>query len=113
MIIIPYVENAIWHGLLHKEDNRHLSITICRDKTRVCCIINDNGIGRIKASELKSKSATPYKSMGMSITSDRIALINTINSMNITVEITDIYSLENQPAGTTVKITIPYENNFN
>ena len=56
LIIQPYAENAIWHGLMHKEERGHLEIRIFQQQEILCCRINDDGIGRKKAAELKSKS---------------------------------------------------------
>lgn len=107
MIIQPYIENAIWHGLLHKEHDRHLALRIGRDNGNVICEVEDNGIGRAKAAEIKSKSATRYKSMGMGITQDRITLINSMNALGIHVDIIDKTNGSEISAGTLVKISIP------
>jgi hypothetical protein len=108
MIVQPFIENAIWHGLLHKEDDRHLAIRVSQNNGSVICEIEDNGIGREKAMLIKSKSATRYKSMGMGITSDRIALLNSMNALGIRVDVTDKINLRGEPDGTLVKIQIPY-----
>ncbi len=68
LIIQPYAENAIWHGLMHKEEKGHLEIELFQQGELLCCKITDDGIGRKKAAELKSKSASTHKSMGMKIT---------------------------------------------
>ena len=75
------------------------------------CRIEDNGIGREKAKDMKSKSATRYKSMGMGITRDRLDILNKMNQLGIELEIIDKLDVENQPAGTRVNIKIPYESN--
>ncbi|MEI9807135.1 MAG: histidine kinase [Bacteroidota bacterium] len=68
LIIQPYVENAIWHGLLHKEQNGHLSIKVSMaGEGMLQCIIEDNGIGRVKAKALKSKTANIKKIAGHAI----------------------------------------------
>ncbi len=72
LILQPYVENAIWHGLMHKKDPGHLSIQIKEKDGSLKCVIEDDGIGRKKALEIKSKSATKGKSFGMQITKSRI-----------------------------------------
>ncbi|WP_420151659.1 histidine kinase [Spirosoma sp.] len=108
LIIQPYVENAIWHGLLHKESNGHLSIRISmEDETMLHCEVEDNGIGRQKASEFKSKSATNKKSLGMKLTEDRIQVLNQYASLNASVDIIDLHNANNEPAGTKVIIKIP------
>lgn len=112
MILQPYVENAIWHGLLHKEGERQLSIEFRSENGSLACVIDDNGIGRNKAQELRSKSATRYKSMGMGITDDRISIINELDTLGLSAEVIDKFDDANHPAGTRVIIRIPYENDI-
>ncbi len=107
LIIQPYVENAIWHGLLHKESGGHLTIRIKLINDSVLeCTIEDNGVGREKATELKSKSATTRKSLGMQLTENRIALLNQHSQYNASVEIIDLKKGD-MPTGTKVILKIP------
>ncbi|MBC7889066.1 MAG: histidine kinase [Ferruginibacter sp.] len=107
LIIQPYVENAIWHGLLHKETGGHLSIDVrLKNDSILECTIEDNGVGRDKASELKSKSATTRKSLGMQLTENRISLLNKHAQLNATVEIIDLKT-NDHAAGTKVILKIP------
>ncbi len=108
MLLQPYVENAIWHGLLHKKEDRILNIKLYRSDANIICEIEDNGIGRDAAKLLKSKSASRYKSMGMSIVNDRIQLLNSSNSININIEVTDKVYPDGSAAGTLIKLIIPY-----
>ena len=78
LIIQPYAENAIWHGLMHKEEKGQLDIEVSQEDDYLYCKITDNGIGRKKAAELASKSATKHKSMGLKITADRIAMMQDV-----------------------------------
>lgn len=107
LILQPYVENAIWHGLLHKSEKGNLKITLSRSEGMVECIIRDDGIGRAKAMELKKRSARKYKSMGMGITRDRIEIHNRMNELGISVEIIDHKDENNHPTGTSVMISFP------
>ncbi|MFT3910838.1 MAG: histidine kinase [Ferruginibacter sp.] len=109
LIIQPFVENAIWHGLLHKETEGKLSISVRRtiDSMLQCCV-EDNGIGRIKAREMKSKSATTNKSMGMKLTEERINMLNKNSLFKATVSILDLQNEHCEPTGTKVIITIPF-----
>jgi ligand-binding sensor domain-containing protein len=107
LIIQPYVENAIWHGLLHKDGNGFLSIRIgMHCDSMLECIVEDNGVGRDRAQQLKSKSAT-RKSLGMKLTEDRINMLNEFASLHASVEIADVRNTTNQVAGTKVVIKIP------
>ncbi len=110
LIIQPYVENAIWHGLLHKEAEGHLSINVSLDTQAVLqCMIEDNGVGRAKARELKSKSASSNKSLGMKLTESRLALLNKNAQWDTIVQIHDLQDAAGQPAGTRVTIRIPID----
>jgi ligand-binding sensor domain-containing protein len=105
MVIQPFIENAIWHGLLHKDDTRELSIKVRRNGDFIQCIIEDNGVGRKKAQELKSKSISREKSFGLKITTDRLKMANN-NSDLSHVEIIDLHDNAGQASGTKVIVNI-------
>jgi sensor histidine kinase YesM len=107
-VIQPYVENAIWHGLLHKENNGHLSIQISMaSEAMLQCVIEDNGIGREKAKTLRSKTATSRKSLGMQLTENRLSLLNKHAELNASVEIIDLQNGISEAVGTKVVLKIP------
>ncbi|QHI38538.1 Sensor histidine kinase YpdA [Kordia antarctica] len=113
MLIQPYVENALKHGLLHKKDNRLLSISLqtVPKKNAIICTIEDNGIGREKALELKIKKDKMHKSFGTQATQDRLDLLNYGKGKRIGVSIEDLYDAHTkEPSGTKVVITIPATN---
>ncbi|MEZ4893796.1 MAG: histidine kinase [Saprospiraceae bacterium] len=107
MIIQPYVENAIWHGLLHKESGGHLIIKVGGSEEALTCEIIDNGIGREKAREYKSPNAPTRKSMGMRLTEERLQITGEGNTMAGSQEIIDLYDEQGLASGTKVIITIP------
>jgi tetratricopeptide (TPR) repeat protein len=107
LIIQPYVENAIWHGLMNKEDKGHLLIELHRERNTLCCVITDDGVGRKQAAVLKSKSANKNKSLGMQITAHRLELINALNETATTVEVTDLVDSSGEACGTSVLLKIP------
>lgn len=111
MLIQPYVENAIWHGLMHKKDGGCgvVEIHISQDReNNLVCVVRDNGIGRVKAEALKAQNpGNRKKSMGMQITRDRIDMINKLYNTSTEVKITDLVDGEGQPAGTEVRLVIP------
>ena len=108
MIIQPYAENAIWHGLMHKEEKGHLLIQLSLEEDEIlCCKITDDGVGRKKAAELKSKSASTHKSMGMRITAERIAILQQKKQLDSNILIKDLVFPDGNPAGTEVLIKIP------
>jgi LytS/YehU family sensor histidine kinase len=107
LIIQPHVENAIWHGLMHKKENGHLEIELYQQEKILFCKITDDGIGRKKAEELKSKSASTHKSTGMRITADRIAMLQQQRQNYTFISITDLMLPDGSPFGTEVVIKIP------
>ncbi|MEQ1675591.1 MAG: two-component regulator propeller domain-containing protein [Chitinophagaceae bacterium] len=108
LIIQPYVENAIWHGLLHKESDGHLSVRLSMTNEFILqCVIEDNGIGREKAKELKSKTATSRKSLGMQLTENRLSLLNKHAELHASIEIIDMEKGNGEGAGTKVILKIP------
>ncbi|HEX5654053.1 MAG TPA: histidine kinase, partial [Chitinophagaceae bacterium] len=107
LIIQPYAENAIWHGLMHKEEKGHLEIDITQEGENLLFRIKDDGIGRQQSAALTSKSATRHKSMGLKITADRIAMLQRSVSQQSPVVINDLVNADGSPAGTEVLIKIP------
>lgn len=110
MIIQPYVENAIWHGLVHKSGKGLLEIAVNLKGRTLICTVTDNGIGRKKAIEIKEKKGQTHRSMGMQVTEGRIDLIRKINNTKeATVNITDLEDEGGKPTGTQVKLVLPVE----
>ena len=99
LIIQPYAENAIWHGLMHKEEKGLLDIEISQDGDYLFVKITDDGIGRKHAAELASKSATRHKSMGLKITADRIAMLHRLNESESPVTTNDLVHPDGRPRG--------------
>ncbi len=110
MLIQPYIENAIIHGLLPKAGNGKISIVLQKQSDTLLCTIEDNGIGRKNSLEFKRNRVQQHKSMGMSITSERLSILNSSLKSNIYVEIIDLYD-NGEPSGTKVKLIIPLETN--
>jgi sensor histidine kinase YesM len=110
LIIQPFVENAIWHGLLHKETAGHLTIHFSRKTPGLLeCTIEDDGVGREKAKELKSRSTSTKKSLGMKLTVDRLSLLNKETFRDATVEILDLKNKSGEATGTKVVLKIPVD----
>lgn len=108
MLIQPYIENAIWHGLMHKEEGGKI-VVYCRQKDDKYLIITilDNGIGRERAAELKSKTATKHKSFGMKITSERMDITKQLYNIETKITINDLKNTEGVGVGTQVILEIP------
>lgn len=107
MIVQPYVENAIKHGLLHKRDNRVLNLNFERLTDRKLLItIDDNGIGRKRSRELNQIKHKKHKSFATEANLKRLDILNQDNQ-DISIEYIDKIDDLNQALGTTVKIIIP------
>lgn len=103
LLIQPYVENAILHGLYNKGSVGELSISIREEDDALIFIIEDNGIGREAAQKLRKENFSTHRSMGINITEERLKLINL--GQQAALEIEDLTD-ENGPCGTRVKIII-------
>ncbi len=105
MLLQPFVENAINHGLVYKEKNDGLlKIEFIRIENKLICTIEDNGIGRAKAAEIKNKSLKPYKSRSTEITEDRLRSLELIENTKIEIIISDKIDRNDIPRGTKVTI---------
>ncbi len=107
LILQPFIENAIWHGLVHKTERGKINISIQKESNRLICVIEDNGIGRTKAALLKKQQVIKHQSMGMKVTEDRLRILNQLNLETPSVNITDLFTEANEPSGTRVEIVIP------
>ena len=110
MIVQPYVENAIEHGLRTKEGGL-VSINFkLKDDYSILCTVEDNGIGRAKAKEIKEKEKAylNHQSKGTSITEDRLRLLHNSRLIeDVFVITTDLTDSKGKPKGTRVEIIIP------
>jgi LytS/YehU family sensor histidine kinase len=113
LMVQPFAENAIWHGLLHKEGDKKLSIRFSNSsEDHMTCIIEDNGIGRNRSAEIKKGrlNSVTYESKGIEIIRERLHLMQQKTGKPAKVDIQDLVDEQKQPAGTRVTITIPYYN---
>lgn len=109
MLIQPFVENSIWHGIGPLEGRKGLlTISIFSEDTSLVCEIRDNGIGRKRSNELQEKVHKRHKSQAMDILSERIKLINSAKAMRIVVEVIDVLDTEGQCAGTLSRLTFHF-----
>ena len=104
MLLQPYVENAIWHGLRYKEEKGFLHIDFDQvNPETVQIIITDNGIGRKKSAALKTKNQKKQKSKGMGNIKKRIAILNEMYKNKVDVTISD---LDTKGTGTKVVLQL-------
>ena len=109
LLLQPFCENAIWHGLMNKEGQGHLNITIMKENEYLNCVITDDGIGRAKAGELNTGSAKKEKSMGLKITTERLSLFNQEKEVHTFYEMDDVVDENGVVAGTKVSIKIRHK----
>ncbi len=109
MIIQPFVENAIWHGLMAKEGDKKLHINFeLKTDDFLICTIKDNGIGREASAKLKEvrPSQEKHQSKGLSLVYDRLSMLELQHKQPFKAAVSDIFDSNNEIAGTKVVLTI-------
>jgi tetratricopeptide (TPR) repeat protein len=106
MIIQPYLENAVWHGLRYRESKGNLSIRFEHDALGMAVIINDNGIGMSKSCSIKTQNQKKQTSLGMQNIETRVRIVNELYNAGIKINISECDPGAENP-GTQVKIFIP------
>jgi len=112
LIIQPYVENAILHGLINKNGKGDLWFSLEKNNGSLICKVEDNGVGRARAQEIEEKKISKHKSLGIKVTDERVSTLSTLLDSKMDVVIDDLFEVSRgeeapQPAGTRVTITIP------
>lgn len=109
LIVQPFLENAIWHGLMQKEGKKRIHLLVRDEGTRLKIIVRDNGIGREESSRNKTGVPKETKSMAIDLTTQRIEMLEEkeLDAAEKKVSIIDLYNEDRSPAGTEVRITIP------
>jgi hypothetical protein len=106
MLIQPFVENAIWHGLRLKEGEKQLQISFeLLSENCLLCIIEDNGIGRNKSKT--DRKIEKDKSLAINFIQQRLDLMSKLNAVNYTLKILDKQNTQGESNGTRVEITLP------
>lgn len=106
MILQPYVENAIIHGLMHSPKKGKLTISFSVSGSDILCVIQDDGIGREKADEIRKQSDIRRRSRGMLITGERLAILNQYSEQHYEVKVFDLKDENGHATGTRVEITL-------
>lgn len=110
MLIQPYIENAIWHGLMHQKKQGVLKLHVRKlTESLLEIIVEDNGIGRKRSAELKSSDVLAHKSHGMSITKDRLDILGSTYRTAAAVSIEDLQHDDGSAAGTRVTLHVPFQ----
>ena len=106
MILQPYIENAILHGIAHKQTQGSIQLRISASDHQLECIIEDDGVGRAKAAQLKNKISS-HKSVGLKVTEERLQLLSLKTGKQTNVQVIDLYNEEAVATGTKVIIHLP------
>lgn len=107
MLLQPYVENAILHGIRHKTGKGNILISIRQKNTYLLCEIEDDGVGRAQAAQYKRQTVTTHKSVGTEVTAERIRLLKNANGNGASLQIIDKISDQGDATGTKVVLTLP------
>jgi Histidine kinase/Two component regulator propeller len=107
MLIQPYIENALKHGLMHKKNDRILLIDFSLNEDCLQVIIDDNGVGRKKSNEINQQRANRYQSFATKANQKRLELLNVGHKQQIGIDIIDKIDADNQAIGTKVVLKIP------
>jgi ligand-binding sensor domain-containing protein len=108
MILQPYIENAVRHGMRYKKDaDGKILISVNKNDQHLICSIEDNGIGRKQAGKFKSSMAVEYQSKGMTLTAKRIEVFNKTHAAPVLIDIKDLENDEQEPKGTKIAIYFP------
>jgi LytS/YehU family sensor histidine kinase len=109
MMIQPFVENAIIHGIKNKEGKGLIELNFNIKDSLLVCEVVDNGIGRQKSDEIKTKTKPKHKSTGMSVTRKRLEQFKIQTGSNAGVDIVDLKDEQGNSVGTKVVVGIPFE----
>ena len=104
MLIQPYIENAVWHGLRYKEDAGELLLELSQKNQELHVTISDNGIGRKKSAELKTANQKKNKSTALRNIKERVRIVEELHGLKISVDVQDLNA---DGSGTIVKLIIP------
>ncbi len=108
MLLQPFVENAITHGLFHKSSTGRLTLNIAKSENQaLICTLEDNGVGRAAAKLIQQKTGKAYQSRAMQLTNERLNALRVIEGYHVDVETTDLKSSTGEAIGTRVVIRIP------
>lgn len=111
LLIQPFIENSLVHGLLHKKGEKKLDIVFSFVDDILQCVITDNGIGREKASEIGERQGNHHESFALSAIEKRLNIFKKSYNKNVGYIIEDLY--ENKIAkGTRIVLTMPFIQRF-
>lgn len=107
MIIQPYIENAILHGIRNKQENGQICLKISETEKGIQCIIEDDGVGRQKAAEIRNRNSATHNGVALKVTEERLELMGQLTGKLGAVEFEDLFNADGSSAGTRVIIIFP------
>ncbi|CAN5697412.1 hypothetical protein BH11BAC1_BH11BAC1_04280 [soil metagenome] len=107
LILQPFVENSIWHGLQYKPESGHIDIFISKNDNALHATVEDNGVGRDMSKKAGHPMLLKKESLGMKLTEERLKILNEIKKIKAQFKITDLFTKENKPTGTRVELSLP------
>lgn len=102
LLLQPFVENAIWHGLISKSGKKNIELLITEKSQQVVLKIRDNGIGRVESKKNRKRKRFKRKSVGLKITRERLTYFNRKQNLNYSFALHDLYKENGKPKGTEV-----------
>ena len=112
LLIQPFLENAIHHGLLHKIGKKDLFISFNCEKESASCTIIDNGIGRDKANEINQRQKYRHDSFSLASLNKRLEILSEQNNKKFEYYIEDLFNEEGIASGTKVTVNFPFKNQY-
>lgn len=106
-IIQPFIENAIWHGIMKQKKPGIIRVNLAKNDGRLICTVEDNGIGRTRSIEMKSEIEKKRSSLGISIVETRLNLLSGYYGVKMGMSFLDLYDNEHEASGTKVTIILP------
>jgi len=109
LLLQPFIENAIIHGIVPKKENGFISVDFSLDGEKLICTVTDDGVGIDQSRKNKEKSVTVHKSMALEITRKRLEVIQAVTSKTAQVEIKEIRDTQGRVTGTRIVLNLPIQ----
>ena len=109
LLLQPFVENAIIHGIIPKKEKGFITIDFKLESDKMICTVTDDGIGFSKSKKMKENSVTVHKSMALEITRKRLEVIQAFTSKTSQVEISELLNTKGEITGTKIILNLPIQ----
>ncbi|MGV3461136.1 MAG: tetratricopeptide repeat-containing sensor histidine kinase [Flavobacterium sp.] len=109
LLLQPFVENAILHGVVPKKEKGHIAVHFSIENEKLVCTVTDDGIGFSKSKELKENSVTVHKSMALEITRKRLEVIQAFTAKTSHVAINELTADNGDVTGTRIILNLPIQ----